>query len=81
MSSNLSNRPECHYHGAYANLAAAIIASGEKCHDTRFLESDWCDTLKEICRLDDKMYGGRSVSMQGRSIVSANKGGYRNEFN
>ena len=28
------------YHDGYANLAAAIIASGVKNHDTRFLESD-----------------------------------------
>ena len=70
---SINNKPECHYHNAYANLAAAIIASGERCHDTKFLGSDWCDTLKEICILDDKMYGGASVSMRGRSMVPANK--------
>ena len=59
------------YHDAYANLAAAIIASGVKCHDTRFLESDWCDTLREICRLDDQMYGG--CNPNSRSIVSTDK--------
>ena len=59
------------YHDAYANLAAAIVASGVKCHDTRFLESDWCDTLKEICRLDDQMYGGRNPN--SCLIVSTNK--------
>lgn len=69
------------YHDAYANLAAAIIASGVKSHDTRFLESDWCETLREICRLDDQMYGGRNVSIQGRSMVSANRGGCKVEFN
>ena len=68
------------YHNAYANLAAAIIASGIKCHDTKFLESDWCDTLREICKLDDKMYGGKH-NVQGRSIISANKGGHNIEFN
>lgn len=70
------------YHDAYANLAAAVIASGVKCHDTRFLESDWCDTLKEICRLDDQMYGGRNPN--SRSIVSTNKLSLRevqHEFN
>lgn len=69
------------YHDAYANLAAAIIASGVKCHDTRFLESDWCDTLREICRLDDQLYGHRSISTRGRSIISTNKGGCTVEFN
>lgn len=68
------------YHDAYANLAAAIIASGVKSHDTRFLESNWCETLREICRLDDQMYGGRNIA-QCRSIVSANKGGHNIEFN
>ena len=77
----LPNKPECHYHSAYANLAAAIIASGERCHDTRFLESDWCDTLKEICKLDDEMYGSMGANMRCRSMVSANKGGYNDEFN
>lgn len=43
------------YHEPYANLAAAIIMSGVKCHDVGFLESDWCDTLQEMCRLDDQM--------------------------
>lgn len=59
-----------HYHGAYANLAAAIIASGVKCHDTIFLASDWCDTLREICKLDDKMYGGRG-SIRSSSIIKS----------
>jgi len=77
----LNNRPGCHYHDAYANLAAAIIRSGELQHDTAFLHSDWCDILKEICRLDDEMYGGRNTSVRGRSIVSTNKGGTLIEFN
>lgn len=46
------------YHDAYANLAAAIIESGQVSHDESFLESDWCASLKEICRLDDEMHGG-----------------------
>lgn len=69
------------YHDGYANLATAIIASGVKNHDTRFLESDWCELLKEICNLDDVMYGGRNVQACGHSIISANKGGYVSEFN
>lgn len=76
----LNNRPECHYHDAYANLAAAIIRSGELQHDTAFLHSNWCDTLKEICRLDDEMYGGRNIGVCGRSIVSTNKGGTLIEY-
>lgn len=58
------------YHGAYANLAAAIIASGVKSHDTIFLASDWCDTLREICKLDDKIYGGRG-SIRSSSITTS----------
>ena len=54
-----------HYHGAYANLASAIIESGIKSNDRNFLESDWCDTLREICKLDDKMYGARSMGFRG----------------
>lgn len=54
------------YHEPYANLAAAIIMSGVKCHDVKFLESDWCDTLQEMCRLDDQMYGGRGLSLAVR---------------
>ena len=51
------------YHEPYANLAAAIIMSGVKCHDVKFLESDWYDTLQEMCRLDDQMYGNRGLSL------------------
>lgn len=54
------------YHEPYANLAAAIIMSGVKCHDVKFLESDWCDTLQEMCRLDDQMYGNRGLSLAVR---------------
>lgn len=53
------------YHSPMANLAYAIIRSGEKCHDVRFLESDWCELLREICRLDDKMYGDRKLGNRG----------------
>lgn len=44
------------YHSPWANLASAILASGIRAHDTTFLESDWADTLREICRLDDEMH-------------------------
>ena len=52
------------YHNAYSNLAAAIIESGRKHNDTRFLESDWCGILKEICALDDEMYGRRGDTIK-----------------
>lgn len=43
------------YKSPWANLAAAIIRSGEMEHDTVFLNSDWCDTLKRLCKLDDDL--------------------------
>ena len=49
------------YHDPYANLAAAILDSGKRCNDTAFLESDWADILREICRLDNIMYGNKNV--------------------
>ena len=49
------------YHDPYANLAAAILGSGVKCNDTTFLESDWADILREMCRLDNIMYGNKDV--------------------
>lgn len=49
------------YHNPYANLAAAILESGARCDDTDFLESDWAENLREMCILDDEMYGHRSV--------------------
>lgn len=59
MSGAASNRTQ--YHNPYANLAAAILDSGKRCNDTAFLESDWADTLRAICYLDDKMYANRSI--------------------
>ena len=47
MSGVLNNRTR--YHDPYANLAAAILDSGKRCNDTAFLESDWADTLRDIC--------------------------------
>lgn len=49
------------YHNPWTNLAAAILASGERCKDTYFLESDWAEELREMCRLDDELYGDRCV--------------------
>ena len=69
------------YHDGYANLAAAIIASGIRNHDTRFLESDWCELLRDICELDDLLYGDRSMSARGNSVVLTNRGGNKGEFN
>lgn len=60
MSGPVSNRT--HYHDPYANLAAAILETGARCNDTRFLESDWADVLRELCALDDKMYGGKNTN-------------------
>lgn len=40
-------------HG-YSALAAAIIASGIKANDQRFLESDWCSTLRDIVDISTK---------------------------
>ena len=75
------SKSECHYHDGYANLAAAIIAGGVRCHDTRFLKSGWCDTLREICKLDDQMYGGRNIGTRGRINLSACRGGMSDERN
>ena len=43
------------YKSPWANLAAAIIQSGEREHDVFFLNSDWCDTLKRLCAIDDEV--------------------------
>lgn len=58
------------YHDPFANLAAAILESGKRCHDMSFLTSDWAETLREICRLDDKMYGNRNIGTRGRTHIS-----------
>ena len=58
------------FHNPYTNLAYAIILSGERCHDTTFLDSDWCDMLRMMCSLDDEMYGRRNIELRGRSHVS-----------
>lgn len=51
------------YHDPYANLAAAILESGTKCNDTRFLESEWACLLRDMCSLDDEMYSDRSAKL------------------
>ena len=66
MSGAASNRTQ--YHNPYANLAAAILDSGKRCNDATFLESDWADTLRALCYLDDKMYGNRGTEA-GRARV------------
>ena len=60
MSGAASNRTK--YHNPYANLAAAILDSGKRCNDTVFLESDWADILREMCRLDNIMYDNKNIT-------------------
>lgn len=60
MSGRLNNRKA--YHDPYANLAAAILESGARHNDTRFLESNWAELLRDMCALDDEMYGGGTIS-------------------
>lgn len=50
------------YHDPYAKLAAAILDSGKRCNDTVFLESDWADILREICRLDNIIYDNKNIA-------------------
>ena len=68
MSGPTSNRTQ--YHDPYANLAAAILDSGVRCNDTTFLESDWADILREMCRLDNIMYGNKNVVSLGTRICT-----------
>lgn len=62
MSNNIKNvvhvdiRRMNDYHDGYAKLASAIITSGIKQNDQLFLQSDWKDTLSEICRLDKVLH-------------------------
>lgn len=60
MSGAASNRTQ--YHNPYANLAAAILDSGKRCNDTVFLESDWADILREMCRLDNIIYDNKNIA-------------------
>ena len=66
MSGVLNSRSQ--YHDPYANLAAAILDSGARCNDTTFLESDWADILREICRLDDAMYANKNIASLNTSV-------------
>lgn len=62
------------YFSPYANLAAAIIQSGEQHNDELFLHSDWCDTLKLICKLDQELHSGvRAQFNVGASKAHINK--------
>jgi hypothetical protein len=56
------------FHDPWANLAAAIIATGEREHDTYFLDSEWAQDLRDMCSLDDSMYGGRGVDPRGGTM-------------
>ena len=61
------------YHDGYARLAAAIIAGGERAHDTAFLKSEWCnDILKGLCELDAVLHQGsrRTLSNNLNSCVA-----------
>ena len=49
------------YHSGYAELAQAILISGTQANDQLFLNSDWAEVLREICRMDDNMYGDREL--------------------
>lgn len=69
MSGAASNRKQ--YHNPYANLAAAILDSGKRCNDTVFLESDWADTLRYICSLDNEMYGNRTVQSDRTKVYGS----------
>ena len=56
------------FHDGYANLAAAILKSAKKESDQVFLKSDWAETLRYMCRLDDEMYGDRTCRVT-RGVV------------
>lgn len=44
-------------------LAAAVLASGSKEHDTEFLGSNWADVLRELCALKDQMDNKRHAPL------------------
>lgn len=71
MSGVFNNRKS--YHDPYANLAAAILDSGVRCNDTTFLESDWADILREICRLDSIMYDNKNIVSLDTNCTYGNK--------
>ena len=49
------------YHNSYTNLAAAVICRAIQDNDKIFLESDWCALLRDMCRLDDEIYGAKNI--------------------
>lgn len=59
------------YHNGWANLAAAIIASGRRANDTRFLDSDWCEFLCDLCACDDELYN-RGLNLDPRENYNGN---------
>lgn len=65
------------YHDGYANLAAAIIADGHKHNDQVFLSSDWCELLRWICELDDKLHGHGGIARIPKGSIY----GIKNEKN
>lgn len=48
---DVSKLDEVEINSQYQNLACAIINSGYKNKDTKFLQSEWCDILKYFCSL------------------------------
>ena len=56
------------YHDGYANLAASILVQGVRENDTTFLRSKWADILREICKMDDDLYGNRGIR-QTRGVI------------
>lgn len=49
------------YHDPYANLAHAILVANKR--DKAFMESEWAEELRDMCRLDDAMYGTKDMSV------------------
>lgn len=47
----------------WISLAKAIIASGVKENDTEFLESEWCELLKDLVACEDDTYPAKVLYM------------------
>lgn len=52
MDNSTDNSPRSRI--GYMALANAIIKSGVKYNDQSFLQSDWCEVLRELIKLGDK---------------------------
>ena len=61
------------YKNPWARLADAILESGKAAHDVAFLESDWAETLRAICRMDDEMHPPRA-QFNGNKMIRAQGG-------